>query len=415
MSKKVLSAILAAILVFSALSLVSCGGGSDEFKVGVILVGDETEGYTKAHMDGIKEAANKLGLKESQIIWKYKVEENDECLKDAQDLVGSGCSLIISNSYGHQPFMEQAAKQFPDITFIAMTGDTAEKSGLANFKNAFTAVYESRYISGIVAGMKIKELVESGTLTKEKQPASFTEDGKVKVGYVGAYFYAEIVSGYTAFFLGIQSIFENVTMEVVYTESWFDIGRESAAAEYLMGKGCVIIGQHADSTGAPAAVNKALANGTIAYSVGYNIDMIPSASNAALTSATNEWKVYYEYAIGAALEGKTIDTNWAKGYSVDAVNITTLNAKSVAAGTQEAVDAAVAAIKAGTLHVFDCSKFTVGGNHLTSYTNSYGLDGKETIVKSGDTYYFAESTIRSAPYFDIRIDGIVENNDYKIS
>jgi basic membrane protein A len=409
MSKKFLSAVLALILMFSAVSFVSCSNANSDFKVGVILVGDETEGYTKAHMDGIKSAASALGLKDSQIIWKYKIDESDNCLKAAQDLAAQGCSLIISNSYGHQDYMKQAAEQFPDITFIAMTGDGAAASKLPNLKNAFTCVYESRYISGIVAGMKIKQLIDNGTLSKEKQPGSFDKDGNVKIGYVGAYAYAEVVSGYTAFYLGVKSVYDKVVMEVVYTDSWFDIAREGAAAEALMSNGAVIIGQHADSTGAPAAVQKALNNGKIAYSVGYNIDMIPTASTAALTSATNEWKVYYKYAIGAALKGETIVTDWAKGYSDDAVAITSLNTASVAPGTKEAVDSAIAAIKSGTLHVFDCSKFTVGGKHLTTYTNSWGMNGAETIVKSGDVYYFSESTIRSAPYFDIRIDGITEN------
>lgn len=99
----------------------------------------------------------------------------------------------------------------------------------------------------------------------------------MKIGYVGAYNYAEVVSGYTAFFLGIRSIVPNVTMEVMYTNSWFDIDKEGAAAEALVAKGCVIIGQHADSTGAPAAVQKLQDAGTICYSIGYNIDMLPTA------------------------------------------------------------------------------------------------------------------------------------------
>ena len=415
MSKRILSAILTVILLSSTLILASCGdkGGDGEFKIGLIMVGDASEGYTKAHIDGIVAAAAALGIKDSQLIWKYKVEETNECAEAIDDLVGQGCTLIVSNSYGHQDYMQSAASKYRDVQFIAMTGDTAAKSGLSNFKNAFTGVYESRYVAGIVAGMKIKQLIENGTISPEKTPASFDENGNVKVGYVGAFEYAEVVSGYTAFFLGVKSVYDKVTMEVVYTKKWFDIGREGAAANYFINRGCVIIGQHADSTGAPAAIQRAYEEGKIVYSVGYNIDMIGSAKDAALTSPTNEWHVYYTYAFGQALEGKEIATDWAEGYKTDAVAITPLNTSSVAPGTQEAVDAAIAAIKAGTLHVFDCSKFTVKGQHITSYTNAYGLDNKECIVKDGDTYYFSESTIRSAPYFDIRIDGIIENTEYK--
>lgn len=417
MSKRILSAVLAVIMLCGILVLASCGDkeGDSDFKVGVILIGDAGEGYTKAHMDGIKAAAAELGLRDNQIVWMYNVEENNECEEKIEDLVSQGCSLIVSNSYGHQDFMVKVAPKHTDVTFIAMTGDTAAGSGIANFKNAFTCVYESRYIAGVVAGMKIKELVENGTLTKEKMPSSFDENDKVKIGYVGAFDYAEIVSGYTAFFLGVRSVYADVTMEVVYTGSWFDIGREGAAANYFINRGCVIIGQHADSTGAPATVQRAFKEGKTAYSVGYNIDMIPTADDAALTSPTNEWKVYYKYAFDAAMKGDEIDTNWAKGYADGAVDITALNPKAVAPGTKEAVDTAVAAIKAGTLHVFDCSKFTVGGNNLTTYiSGAYGMpENTECIVNDGDTHYFAESKVRSAPYFDIRIDGIVENKDYK--
>ena len=223
--KKLIALMLAAVLMLAA-----CVALADDLKVGVILVGDETEGYTLAHMNGIKAAAEALGLTDSQIVWKYKVPEDQSCYDSAMDLVGQGCNLIISNSYGHQTYMALAAEEVPDVTFVAMTGDFAAISGLDNFKNAFTKVYESRYVSGVVAGMKVAELLESGELAPEKQPNSFDADGNVKIGYVGAFNYAEVVSGYTAFFLGIRSVVPNVAMEVMYTNSWFDIDKEAAAA-----------------------------------------------------------------------------------------------------------------------------------------------------------------------------------------
>ena len=273
--KKLMGILLAASMVFS---LAACGSTADtaassaagttataegssnnqapDVKVGAIILGDETEGYSAAHINGIKEAAAELGMSDDQIVWKYKIPEGGKTADAAEDLVGQGCNLIISNSYGHQTYMEEEAEKHPDVNFVAMTGDFAAISRLDNFYNAFTAVYQSRYVSGVVAGMKVKELVESGTLTPETQPDSFTADGKVKIGYVGAYNYAEVVSGYTAFFLGVQSVYPNVAMEVMYTNSWFDIDKEGAAAEALIANGSVIIGQHADSTGAPAAVQK---------------------------------------------------------------------------------------------------------------------------------------------------------------
>ncbi len=403
MFKKLTALCLVFAMVCTMFVFTACSEDEGGFKVGVILLGDENEGYTKAHMDGIRDAAKELGLKDDQIIWKYTIPEDEKCADAARDLVDKGCSVIFSNSYGHQTYMEQAAKQFPDVTFVAMTGDTAAKSGLDNFKNAFTKVFESRYISGVVAGAKIAELVEGGKLTDKNY-----QDGKVKIGYVGAYPYAEVVSGFTSFFLGVKSVFPDVVMDVQYTNSWFDITAEGQAADALIARGCVIIGQHADSTGAPAAVQAKLEAGTTAYSVGYNIDMLSVAPDAALTSATNRWVVYYKYAIETAMNGdaKEIATDWADGYAKDAVQITPLG-KACADGTQEKVDAAIASIKDGSLRVFDTASFTVGGKNLTSYDKVYGFEGNEMIADG----YFHESELRSAPAFDIRIDGITELNN----
>lgn len=374
---------------------------ASDLKVGIILVGDENEGYTYAHIEGIKKAAEKLGMDEDQIVWKYSIGEDETCYDSAADLVDEGCGLIISNSYGHQSYMEQAAGEFEDVTFVSLTGDTAGKSGLDNFCNAFTNVYESRYVSGVVAGMKLQELVEGNALA----PENTDENGNIKIGYVGAYPYAEVVSGYTAFFLGIKSIVENVAMQVTYTNSWFDITAEAEAANSLMANGCVIIGQHADSTGAPSAVQAASEQGKTVFSVGYNVDMLSVAPDVALTSASNDWEVYYEYAFSTAMKGGKLDTDWAKGYKEGAVSITKLGS-ACAEGTQEKVDEVIKSIKDGSLHVFDTSTFTVDGQELTSYDKTYMFEGNEMISDG----YFHESELRSAPCFDVRIDGITELN-----
>ena len=409
--KKLIALILAAVLCLAA-----CAALADDFKVGIILIGDETEGYTLAHMNGIKAAAANLGLSDSQLIWKYTIPEDQSCYDSALDLIGQGCSLIIANSYGHQTYMDLAAEDFPETTFISMTGDFAAISGKDNLKNGFTKIFQARFVSGVVAGMKVAELLESGELTADVQPDSFDADGNVKIGYVGAFPYAEVVSGYTAFYLGVRSVVPSVTMEVVYTNSWFDIDKEAAAAEALIANGCVIIGQHADSTGAPAATQAQLDAGKICYSVGYNIDMLPTAPTAALTSPTNEWVVCYTDLIGAAMNGEEVPVDWAKGFDADAVAITPLG-PSVAAGTAEKVAEIEAALKDGSLKVFDVNTFTVGGEKIDSYevnlsyidfttmTAIYEGASVEAVVDGA----FAESEFRSAPYFDLRIDGIVEN------
>ena len=412
--KKLVALLL--VLSLAVLMFAGCGkkadapaadDGAKKVKVGVVLVGDENEGYTYAHIEGLEKAMAKLGIdKNADAVWKYSIGEDETCYDAIADCIDQGCNIVFTNSYGHQSFAKQAAEENPDVQIVAMTGDQAKASGLANFHNAFTEIYEARYVAGIVAGMKIAELDEAGKLTDK----NFDADGKVKVGYVGAYPYAEVVSGYTAFYLGIKSVYENVSMEVQYTNSWFDITAENEAAVALMADGCVIIGQHADSTGAPTACEEALKAGTVAYSVGYNVDMLNVAPNAALTSPTNEWAVYYEYALSAMQKGEAFDTNWAEGFDKDAVALTKLG-PNVAPGTQEAVDQAIADLKAGKIHVFDASTFTVGGAPVTS---AFATDTDGDFVPDADEAiidgYYHESYFQSAPSFGLRIDGITELN-----
>ncbi len=418
--KKVIALLLALTLVFA---LAACGAKTAEtspspaesaaptadtaaVKIGVILVHDENTGYDAAHIEGIKKAAAAAGIADDQIVWKYNVSEDEGCYDTATDLVEQGCTYIFSDSYGHQSYMQQAASENSDVTFVSMTGDTAALSKLPNFKNAFTHTFESRYVSGVVAGMKLKELVDS-----DKVPAtSKNADGTIKIGYVGAYPYAEVVSGYTAFYLGVKSIVDNVSMTVSYTNSWYDPTAEAEAANQLISAGCVILSQHADSTGAPSACEAALKAGTEVYCIGYNVDMLSVAPTSALTSAQNDWSVYYTYAFNCALKGEDIATDWSEGYVTGANMISALGA-SCAAGTDAKVAEVEAALKDGTLNIFDCSKFTVDGAAVTTYL-AIDTDG-DWVGDTGEAIengIFKESTLRSAPYFGLRIDGITELN-----
>lgn len=407
--KKIIALMLALVMV---LALAACGADTPEgsakpaedasdLKIGVVLIGDENSGYDSAHIDGIVTAAEACGITEDQIIWKYNVQEDESCFDSINDLVAQECTTVFSDSYGHQSYMQQAAEENPEVIFVAMTGDTAATTDLTNFKNAFNKTYESRYVSGVVAGMKLKELVDAG----EVGDSNKDDDGNIMIGYVGAYPYAEVVSGYTAFYLGVKSIVDNVVMNVSYTNSWYDPTAEATAANSLVSSGCIIISQHADSTGAPSECQTMLAGGTTVYCVGYNIDMLTVAPDAALTSAQNNWSVYYTYAFNQLLNGEELDTDWSAGYNEDAVMISEIGA-SAAEGTAEKVAEVEAALKDGSLHVFDCSKFTVNGENLSSYTEARGMNGQESIVDG----VFADSTLRSAPYFDLHIDGITELN-----
>ena len=427
--KKILALLLALAMVFA---LCACGqepapaepnepGEPGEpaaapLKVGVILLHDESIGYDYAHMQGIQTACESLGIDYNdpeQVVWKYNIGENESCHDAAVDLYDQGCNLIISDSYGHQSYMTQAAEECPDATFLIATGDTAAVDNVDNTRNFFTHTYESRYVSGVVAGMKLAEMVEQGVLTKD----NYNEDGTIKVGYVGAYPYAEVISGYTAFYLGIKSVVENVTMDVTYTNSWADATAEQQAAEALLARGCCIISQHADSTGGPAAIEAKVAAGAVCYYVGYNIDMLSVAPTAILTSAQNNWSVYYTYALGLAQQGKAdeIAVDWSAGYNEHANMISELGA-SCAAGTAEKVAEVEAAIADGSLQIFDTATFTVDGETVTSHIfNSSTMNSDySAILYEGQDYEciengaFEESTFRSAPYFDLRIDGINE-------
>ncbi|MDO4493763.1 MAG: BMP family ABC transporter substrate-binding protein [Clostridia bacterium] len=401
--KKLLSLIMVVAMI---LSVCAIGASADDFKVGVILVGDENEGYTYAHILGVRAAMAEYGLTDANVCWYYNIPEDETCYDKCIEAVEEGCKVVFTNSYSHQTYAEQAAMENPEVQFVSMTGDGALKSGLPNFSNAFNKTFESRYVSGVVAGMKIAELDAAGKIPA----AGKTEDGKVKIGYVGAYPYAEVVSGYTGFYLGIKSIYPDVVMDVQYTNSWFNQTAEAETAQALMDRGCVIIGQHADSTGAPSAIQAAKDAGKVAYSVGYNVDMLAVAPTAALTSSTNDWGVYYKYAIGAAMKGEKIVTDWSEGYETGAVAITALGPE-VAPGTAEKVAEVEAAIKAGTLHVFDINTFTVGGEKV-EHCFCFDSDGDwiNDSVEAIEDGYYHESEYLSAPSFSLRIDGITELN-----
>lgn len=362
-----------------------------DIKVGIIYVGDENEGYTAAHMAGIDQMIETLGLSEDQVIEKTNIAEDESCYDAAVDLAEQGCSIIFANSFGHEDYMIQAATEYPEIQFCHATGYQAASSGIANIHNYFTAVYESRYVSGVVAGLKLNEMIESGKITAEE----------AKMGYVGAYPYAEVVSGYTSFYLGAKSVCPTVTMEVQYTNSWANMTAENEVATSLIADGCVLISQHADTTGAPTACETAGVP-----IVGYNVDMISVAPNTALTSATINWGPYYTYATKSVIDGTAISTDWCQGYVDGAVAISTLNDAAVVAGTADKVAEAEAAIKDGSLHVFDTTTFTVGGSTIEDLIAAGGDFAKYAdYVKDG---YFHESELISAPAFDLRIDGITE-------
>lgn len=367
----------------------------EDIKVGVIYIGDENEGYTASHMAGIDEMQENLGLSDDQIIEKTGIPEDESCYDAAVDLAEQGCNVIFATSFGHEDYLLQAAQEYPDIRFAHATGYKAASAGLSNFSNYFTKIYEARYVAGVVAGLKLNEMIDDGTITEDT----------AKIGYVGAFPYAEVISGFTSFYLGARSVCPSVTMEVQYTNSWADMSKENETAKKLIADDCVLISQHADTTGAPSACEEAGVP-----CVGYNVDMISVAPNTALTSPTNDWGPFYTEAVQDVIDGTQIPTDWSEGLADGSSKITALNEDVVAEGTDAKVEEVESAIEDGSLHVFDTSTFTVGGKTLEEIIDEGGdeADALKPYVSDG---YYHESEVQSAPSFSEIIDGITSMTD----
>lgn len=394
--KKLLAIIVAAVM---CLSLVACGSSSTEktadasakkVKAGFICLHDEQSTYDLNFINAAKAACEALGI---EYVIKTGIDESEACLNAAQQLVeDEGCNFVFADSFGHESYILEAAKQYPDVVFSHATGTQAHTAGVANFHNAFASIYEGRYLAGIAAGMKLNEMIESGKITADQ----------AKIGYVGAFPYAEVISGYTSFFLGVRSVCASATMNVEYTNSWYDEAVEYETATSLIKGGCVLISQHADSMGAPRACEE-----NSVPNVSYNGSTESVGPNTFIISSRINWQPYFEYMIKAIQNGEEIPADYTGTIATGSVEVTALNEKVAAAGTQEAIDKAKAEFEAGTLKVFDTSKFTVKGETLTTYLadvdDAGDYVGETEVVKDG---CFQESTFRSAPYFNIIIDGI---------
>ena len=359
------------------------------FKVGFITLHDENSTYDLNFINAAKEACETLGVEYTLIT---NVPEGQECYDKAAELADAGCNIIFADSFGHEDYMIQAAKEFPNVQFCHSTGTKAHTEGLSNYHNAFASIYEGRYLAGVAAGMKLNEMIENGEFTADE----------AKMGYVGAFTYAEVISGYTSFFLGARSVCPTVTMEVTFTGSWYDETAEKEGAQKLIQNGCKLISQHADSFGAPTACETAGVP-----NVSYNGSTASVGPNTYIISSRIDWAPYYIYAIKACMNGEAIDTDWTGTLATGSVVLSELNEKVAAAGTQEALDQVKAELEAGTRHVFDVTTFTVEGKQLDSYMADVDTDPDYTpdteAIKDG---YFAESSDRSAPYFNLYIDGI---------
>ena len=408
MKKKLVSLML--VLTMAVTALVGCGsseepadapvkeeeaGDAEEesgttVKAGFIFLHDENSTYDLNFLNGAKEACEKLGI---EPIIKTNIPEGQECYEAACELADAGCNFVFANSFGHEDYMIEAAKEYPDVQFCHATGTKAHTEGLDNYQNAFASIYNGRYLAGIVAGMKLNEMIANGEITEDQ----------AKIDYVGAYTYAEVISGYTSFYLGVRSVCPSVTMEVTFTGSWYDETAEKEGANKLIQNGCVLISQHADSMGAPTACETAGVP-----NVSYNGSTAAACPNTFLVSSRINWAPYLEYAMNCVANGEDIPADWCGNLENQGVMLTELGT-AVAEGTEEAIEAAKAALIAGEVHPYDIETFTVGGAKLDSYMADVDTDADYTpdheVIVDG---YFDESGegFRSAPYFDVQVDGI---------
>ena len=359
-------------------------------KIGFIFLHDENSTYDLNFMNAAKEACDKLGV---ESLMRTNIPESSACYEAAADLVDAGCNVVFADSFGHEPYMIQAAQEFPEVQFCHATGTQAHVLGLDNYHNAFASIYEGRYLAGVAAGLKLNEMIEAGDFSAEE----------AKMGYVGAFTYAEVVSGYTSFYLGAKSVCPTVTMDVTFTGSWYDETAEKEAAIKLIDGGCKLISQHADSMGAPTACeNAGVPN------VSYNGSTVAACPNTFIVSSRINWAPYFELIINAVANGEDIPTDYVGTIETGSVELSEVNETAAAAGTAEKIAEVMAALMDGSVKVFDLSTFTVRDETLETFAPQAATDDSfdaATCVTVVDGA-IVESGYRSAPYFDMQIDGI---------
>lgn len=424
--KKIIAALLAVLMLFT---LAACGGNGDEtpdnpdegkentavqdLKIGVVLLHNETVGYDENFMLAVEAACDNLGIdKGSNLLYKKDIPEDSACYDACVELAEDGCDVIFADSFGHEEFVIKAAKEFPDVQFFHATGTNAKIAEVPNFHNAFASIYQGRYLAGVVAGLKLNQLIEDGKITAEQ----------AKMGYISAKPYAECISGYTSYYLGARSVCPSATMTVTYTDSWADLALEQEAAKKLIKAGVVLMSEHADTDGSPMACEEENKAGNPLYHVGYNINFNDIAPNANLVSSKINWTPYFEYIFTAVAEGKEVEADYCGTLETGSVILTEYNDANVTEEMKAKVEEVKAGLLDGSIKVFDTSTFTVtldrpenafvvaevdDEGHLTSYTADAVADAAFTAdteaVIDGEV---AESVHRSAPYFSIIIDGI---------
>ena len=388
--RKFLAVLMALVLcLLTACGVAQPAPKGEQVKVGFIYLHDENSTYDLNFLNAAREACEKAGV---EYLNKTNIPESGECYDAACELIDEGCNIIFADSFGHEPFILQAAKDFPEVEFCHATGTLAHTECLPNYHNAFAAIYQGRFLAGVAAGMKLNEMIENGEF----------DASEAQIGYIGAYPYAEVISGYTSFYLGARYICPSATMKIVYTNSWYDEALEKEGAVALIAAGSKLISQHADSMGAPSACeNAGVPN------ISYNGSTEASCPNTFIISSRINWVPYFLYIIDCVKNDAPIVQDWVGTIDNDAVMLTDINENAAAPGTAEKLEEIREMLQSGDLQVYDTSTWTVNGEHLTEYLADVDTDSAYTpdtnVISDG---YFHESEFRSAPYFDLKIDGI---------
>lgn len=317
-------------------------------KIGFVYDGDESIPYTNNFIRAQHTVEERFASK-VQILTRKNInpDEADEIL---DELVEEGCSLIFTNSYSNAIIAKEHAMKYPNVQFCQASGDNgAEPPLVRNYHTFMGEIYEGRYVSGIVAGLKLKELIEHGIIRKDQ----------AKLGYVGAYPYPEVISGYTAFFLGARSIVPTATMTVTYTYTWSSFSEEKACAKHLIDEGCVIISQHSDTIGPAIACEESFERHV--FHIGYNQSMIDIAPMTSLISTRINWTPYITGAVEAMLNKRNFEksikghvhgNDIGAGFELGWVQMLELNSIIAAKGTAEAIENAIQSFRKGKTVVY---------------------------------------------------------------
>ncbi len=361
-------------------------------KVGFVYIGDSSTPYTNNFVRSQLEL-EKAFPQNIATISKYNIPE-ENCEPAIRDLISNGCDLIFGTSYGYGDVMKKLAGEFPKVQFCQATCSNAnEEPVLQNYHNFMGTIYQGRYISGIVTGMKLKNLIEQGRITPDQ----------AKIGYVAAFPFAEVISGYTAFFLGVRSVVKESVMSVSYTNTWGNTTTERKLAERLINEGCVIIAQHSDTTGPAIACETASTrDGKLVYHVGYNQTMTDVAPTTSLISTRINWTPYFISATEAVIKGKKIESmvkadvfgnDAAAGFENGWCEMIGLNKLIAADGTKEEIDAKIKQFKTKGILVFQGDY--VGVNPFDE-SDTYNLNNP-----------YIENACQSAPAFNYILKDVI--------